>query len=433
MRQLSKSKIIAFRQCPKRLWLDLHRPDLKDDSGNESAFAIGSHVGGIARKIYDPENTGLSIDVDDLGWEQAFERTASWLAGRQAPLFEAAFRIPGALALADVMLPVGEEHETRWRLVEVKSSTRVKDHQRDDIAIQAFVARRAGVPLAGVSLAHIDRDFVYQGSGNYQGLLVVTDFTEETLARHDEVAEWLAGAQVVAAEESEPDVAPGPQCSAPFECAFWEYCHRDLPTTDYPLSSFSRLDAGKMARLEAAGCHDVRDVPDAELSEVNLLIKRQTLKGETYFDEEGAAADLAHCGFPALFLDFETISFSVPVWTGTRPYQLIPFEFSLHRLSRDGSLSHESFLDLSGTDPSEKFLNELIRVCDGEGPVFVYNATFENRVMGDLARRFPARADALAAISERVVDLLPIARNRFYAPSQHGMTEQSCLPEPAVV
>ena len=64
MRNLSKSKIIAFRQCPKRLWLEIHKPELRDDSASEAVFKIGHQVGDIARSIYDPEGTGETIDIN---------------------------------------------------------------------------------------------------------------------------------------------------------------------------------------------------------------------------------------------------------------------------------------------------------------------------------------------------------------------------------
>jgi hypothetical protein len=97
MRQLSKSKIIAFRQCPKRLWLELHRPELRDYSGSEMVFVIGHQVGDVARQIYDTAGNGRLIDVNEIGWDAAFADTSAWLATTPAPLFEAAIRIEGAL------------------------------------------------------------------------------------------------------------------------------------------------------------------------------------------------------------------------------------------------------------------------------------------------------------------------------------------------
>ena len=75
-RPLSKSKLIAFRQCPKRLWLEVHRPDLREDSASTQAiFASGHKVGELAQQIFDPTGTGHLIDMQVLGIAGAFQKT----------------------------------------------------------------------------------------------------------------------------------------------------------------------------------------------------------------------------------------------------------------------------------------------------------------------------------------------------------------------
>ena len=420
MRNLSKSKIIAFRQCPKRLWLEVHRQDLKDDSASEIAFAIGNQVGEVAQSIYDLNQDGYLIEIDKLGWGEAFEKSTTWLANEEAPLFEAALKIPGALALADVMLPDTNGDQKGWRMIEVKSSTEVKDYHRDDIAIQTYIAQQSGVPLTSVALAHIDNTFVYPGEGNYQGLLKEVDLTSEAKERTDEVATWFKEAHAVIEQPQEPVVEPGAQCHQPFPCSFCAHCIPEKKQSDYPLTSFYRLSSHRRDELEADGHEDIRKVPAAGLSEINLRIQEQTVKDEAYFDQEGAAADLAQFPGTARFLDFETIVFGVPVWAGTRPYQQLPFQFSLHCLNDSGEIQHHDFLDLTGNDPRPGFATALIEHCGIEGPIFAYNAPFEKRIIRDLVENYPAQATALQAIHDRVEDLLPIARKRYYHPSQHG-------------
>lgn len=59
MRVLSKSKLLAFRQCPKRLWLEIHQPERRKDSGASLAsYATGHQVGDIARRLYNPFEQG---------------------------------------------------------------------------------------------------------------------------------------------------------------------------------------------------------------------------------------------------------------------------------------------------------------------------------------------------------------------------------------
>lgn len=420
MRNLSKSKIIAYRQCPKRLWLEIHRPGLRDDSASEMVFAIGNQVGDVARRIYDTAGSGRLIDFNEIGWDAAYAETSSWLAGTAAPLFEAAIRIEGAMALADVMLPEPRENVIRWHMIEVKSTTGVKDYHRDDLAVQTYIATTAGFELASASLVHVDSSFVYPGGGDYLGLLKAVDLTDEVRAKAGEVATWIAEAQKVTALDAEPMIETGPHCSDPFGCPFRHHCDRDKPAAEFPLSSLHRLGARQRDELEALGYDDLRNVPDEMLSSVNQMIKTQSLAGEAWFDAVGAAADLKpHTGI-AYFLDFETIGFGVPIWKGTRPYQQLPFQFSLHIVTTGGEMEHKEFLDISGNDPGEAFARTLIEYCGTNGPVFVYNAGFENGVMRGLAERFPDLNSSLLSIVDRVVDLLPITRNRYYHPDQHG-------------
>ncbi len=324
MRTLSKSKLMNFRQCPKRLWLEIHRPELKEESADtEARFAAGHRVGEIARQLYDPEGKGQLIDAQHEGFDAALARSAALLNGSQ-PIFEARFKGGGALAFADVLLPMRKNGKRVWRMVEVKSSTSVKDYHHDDTAIQAFIARNAGVPLVSIALAHIDSDWVYPGGGDYRGLLVEADLTEKAFGREAEVQAWIKGAQAAAGMASEPPINTGRQCSNPYDCGFLGHCQSQEPQAQYPVEWLPQVRTKALkALVEDNGVTDLRDVPDELLNETQLRVKTHSLSGHAYFNAAGAAAALASHKLPAMFLDFETINFAVPIWKGTRPYQQI--------------------------------------------------------------------------------------------------------------
>jgi predicted RecB family nuclease len=161
---LSKSRIVAWKQCPKRLWLQIHKRDLLEVSDEaERCFQIGYEVGEVAQGLF---HDGIQIgDDDDLS--AALESTQMAMAAHpDRPNFEATFEHDGVLVRADLLLPT----PSGYRMVEVKSSANVKPYHLEDCAIQAWVLQQNGIPLAAIDLAHIDTAFVYQGDGNYQGL-----------------------------------------------------------------------------------------------------------------------------------------------------------------------------------------------------------------------------------------------------------------------
>ena len=75
--------------------------------------------------------------------------------------------------------------------------------------------------------------------------------------------------------------------------------------------------------------------------------------------------------------------------------------------------------DVDG-DPRRDFAQSLIRCVKKAGPVIVYNAAFENRILRETAQALPDLADALLRIVDRVFDLLPVARENYSHPDMGG-------------
>lgn len=420
-KNLSKSKLIAFRQCPKRLWLEVHRKELRADSAaTQTAFQVGHTVGELARRLYDPEGRGHLISIDQEGFRGALARTKDLLK-QDRPIFEAGFSAGGVLAFADILLKRKPGGKGPWHVVEVKSSGDVHPYQRDDLAVQAFAMREAGLTVGDLSIAHVDGTWTYPGNEDYDGLLKEVDLTEEAKQRGSEVKAWVRDARKVVEAPDEPEVRMGSQCSKPFACGFADYCSGQAPKTQFPVAWLPRVQSKALkAHLADPSVIDLRQVPDELLNERQLRVKAQTLQDAVFFDVRAASAELLKRPMPALFLDFETVMFTVPIWAGTRPFQQIPFQFSAHVLHKNGRLSHEEFIDLTGKDPSRPFAEALLRACGEQGTVYVYNASFEEKRIEELAQRFRDLARPLKALLERLVDLRPIAESNYYHPAQKG-------------
>lgn len=428
---LSKSKLMACRQCARRLWLEWHHPELCEVSAaSQAAFETGHTVGAIARRLYDPKGNGLEIGRDATASRRsALQQTAEALP-RRLPLFEAGFEGGRAYAYADVLLPVGGKQGRSWRMVEVKSATAVKDYYRMDAAIQSYVARTAGLPLKGVAIAYVDKTWTYPGKEDYAGLLVEQDVTRDAAALEPEVVELVENAHATICMRKEPSVRTGPHCTSPYPCGFLDHCKASEPVAEYPVEWIPRKQRKDLlAHLAQSGAIDMRQVPDHLLNPQQQRVKQVTLSGKPYSDRRGAAERLRKDPYPHYFLDFETVQFAVPIWAKTRPYQKIPFQFSLHRRSASGEIRHYEFLDLSGNDPSRPLAEALVKACGVRGAIYAYNAGFEKGVLTDLARRFPTLRAALTQVCERIVDLYPIATDHYYHPDQQGSWSiKSVLP-----
>ena len=346
--RLSKSRLMAALQCERRLWLELHQPELAElSAGTRAAFATGHEVGDVAQALYSASHGAGHLLEYDGGLGAALGLTKRLLAdpADTRPIYEATFQHEGILVRLDVLLrePAGVH------LIEVKSSTGLKPEHVTDCAIQAWVARGAGLDFQRMSLAHIDNRFVYAGDGDYRGLLNEHDITSDVLALQSVVPQWLAAAQAVAAGKKEPHIAPGKRCVSPYECAFMAHC---WPVgVAYPVQSLGG-DRELLGSFVAAGFKDLRDVPTERLTRADhQRIQAVTRAGSPQLDPE-AGEFVRALGFPRYFLDFETIGPAVPLFAGTRPYEALPFQFSCHVLHADGRIEHRSHLDLSGTDPT---------------------------------------------------------------------------------
>lgn len=407
---LSKSRLMSARQCLKRLHLEIHRPELRAYSAKtEAAFATGHAVGEIAQRIYETEDSVVIPYDGDMA--HALRKTERLVKeGPQYPIFEATFQYGGVLVRVDALLPDGDA----WRIVEVKASTSVKEEHLFDCAAQRWVFEGLGHKLNGIALAHVDNTFVYEGEGDFDGLLTEADETESTAELLPLVADWIDTARAAAASE-EPAIGVGKQCFHPYECPFIDYCWPS--ETEYPVQGLGGSKA-KLGEFIAEGYKDIRDVPHDRLNEKQQWIQKVTRSGKPE-KLPGARQFVDSLDFPRYYLDFETIGTAIPIWPGTRPYETLPMQWSCHYEPEPGVVEHADFLDISGYPPMRILAESLIRVVGKEGPILTYT-NYENQVLSGLIARYPDLEKALRPIIDRLVDLHPPTQQFYYHPAMAG-------------
>lgn len=412
---LSKSRIAAFEQCPKRLWLQVHRPKLAEtDTSKELRFAAGHAVGDAACSLVP---NGIMIEAEpDLA--AAAVRTAELLAMPQkVPLFEATFAHAGVLVRLDVMEP-GEDGA--WHVAEVKSATSRKDCYVPDLATQLWVLRHNGVAVSSAAIRHLNNQFMLAEEGNYAGLFVdVPSLGDAEDLIRDRASVVEAARDVLAG--SEPERGIGDHCDEPYSCEFMSYCKGCAPQPVWPINLLPNSGRKLAAKWAEEEVFELTDIPDGQLTNpTHQRIQRATSDGLAYHDAAGARQTTANWSWPRSYLDFESIAFAVPRWIGTRPWQQVPFQFSVHVEAETGDIEHREFLQLDGADPRRACAEALLALVPASGAIVTYSASFERSRIKELAERFPDLRDELEGMAARIVDLLPVTRNHWYHRDQKG-------------
>jgi hypothetical protein len=417
MHVLSKSSYMRGRQCPKALFLVKHRRELLPavDPARQMIFDTGTDVGRLAWQRY-PGGVDLSAqDHRDHG--PAIAATAAALRTANV-LYEAAFQHAEVLSVMDILVRTA----TGWEAIEVKSSASVKEPYLEDAALQYHVITSCGVPLERISILYIDTRYVRQGELDVQQLFGLQDITREVLSRQEAVKGTIAALKTMLEDGREPEQTIGPHCNSPYPCDFKAYCWKDIPAPSV-LDLAGRGGAELGFDLFSRGIVRLEDIPpDEALNERQLHQVAVHRSGLPSVDAGRISQFLQTLQYPVHCLDFETFAPAIPLFPGCRPYQQLPFQYSLHRIDAPGSEPvHVGFLAEAGPDPRRAFLEQLLAHIGPQGTILAYNRSFEAGVLQDLGRLFPEHAAAVEGLLQRMVDLaLPFQKQWYLHPVMQG-------------
>jgi len=415
-RILSKSKYCTGLKCPKLLWVHYNDKDRLPEWGAsvQARFAQGYTVGDLAKSLFPG---GLEIEFRPDAFAEMLAETAEAVKLRK-PIFEAAFSQNGAYAQADVLVPVEGE---AWDVVEVKSSTAVKDVYLSDLAFQLCLYESAGLSINRCFVMHINNQYVRLGEVEADKLLVKKDVTDEVRQRSVDVRENMDRMFETIDHSECPDVEAGSQCVHPYACPLIPECRDPIPENS--IHDFYRFSGKRKERLADEGILTISDLPDDyALSWRNEIVRKAVRTGEPQVNREAIATFLDGLQFPQYHLDFETFQLPIPAYDHSRPYQQMPFQFSLHIWeAMDSEPKHIEFLADGKNDPRKEIL-ELLRESIGpKGDVVAYNQSFEISRLKESAAVFPEYQSFVDGLLPRFVDLLqPFRAFHYYHPSQRG-------------
>ncbi|MGE0469217.1 MAG: DUF2779 domain-containing protein [Nitrospira sp.] len=422
--RLSKSKFLSGLQCHKRLYLEIHQPALATppDASMQAILDMGTEIGILAQQRFPG---GILVKSGFRQREAAIAETAALLQHSEIPaIFEGAFEHDGVLVRVDILERVQrcEEGSPSWRLIEVKSSSRVKDVHLDDLSIQSHVVRGTGLRLDATCLMHINTGYLYQGGAvHLEALFSIEDVSEAVTNRRDQVLERLAAMKTVWLKPEPPTVEPDQHCHTPYECPFWSHCTKEKPSRwIYHLPGKKEI----VSHLVRRGITTIDDIPDG----TRLSDAQQKVRDNIEWISSDLGKVLRAVTYPVHHLDIETVMLALPRFPLTRPYQPIPVQWSNHIELESGELSHQEFLHAEASEPRKQWAKALIESLGEKGSVVVYSA-YEEAIIRQLADTFPEFKSAFKSILKRLWDLLPVIREHYYHPGFNGSYSiKSVLP-----
>lgn len=413
---LSKSSFVKGLQCRKQLFLYKNHPELADpiDAAQQAVFNTGHNVGELATGLFPG---GVAIPTEDGDYTRQIEMTREALEAGAATIYEAAFAAGDVFARVDILHRGAEG----WEIYEVKSSTKVKDVYKPDVAVQYYALESAGLAVTRACLITLNSQYRRAGDLEIDKLFAVHDLTELVRENQPVIVSKVEEFEAMLAKGVMPSIDISPHCHEPYRCAFYGTCHKDIPQNS--VFDLSDLQTKKAYRLYHAGCVTFDQIPLGQVGHAQQVQIECTLNRSSRFEKEAVREFLDSLWYPLCFLDFETTYMvAVPIFDGTGPYQQVPFQFSLHIQHAPGCpVEHIEFLADPAVDPQRSFLDALRANLPAGACVLAYNMKFEKGRLTELARQFPEYNADIWAWQRNMRDLMDLFKVRqVYSWQQNG-------------
>lgn len=423
---ISKTTFQEYLFCPRNIWLKLHKPELlkEFELSNFERHLVeqGNEVELCARHLFPG-----ALEVVDRD-ERGVARTAELMEVKTPTIFQATFIVDGFIARNDALS--WDEKNNCWNLYEVKGTNDINEKENDhnhldDLAFQASVLKRAGVHVGKYFLVHLNHEYIRLGDLDYKELLLVEDMTPEILLRFDEIEIKMENAKHYLLTEKEPR---RDDCKCIYKgrsghCTTFKYSYPDVP--EYSVHDIARIGSSKK-KLEALierGIYHIEKIPeDISFSEIQTNQIDAHRSGKSSIQIERVREELEKLPYPLYFFDYETYAPAVPQFNTYRPYQRIPFQFSLDILEQpDAELVHKEYLHTEFSDPTEEVAKCLDEWIGARGTVIAWHKSFEAGVNREIGERLPKYKVTMERINNMLYDLEDVFKKQHYVhPNFHG-------------
>ena len=407
---LSKSSYCKCVQCEKILWLEKYKSEYLPVNTNESNFKTGMEVGELAK--------GLFGDYEEVSYDEnlsvRIEKTKTLLLDKPNIIAEASFAYDNNFCSVDILKNDSDGVE----IYEVKSSTKIKDIYLDDASYQYFVLTNLGFNVKKVSIVYVNNEYVRGNDLDIEQLFKIEDITDIAIEKQAEIRNYIDFINDFFYShdgDNEPDKDIGKHCFDPYSCSFWDYCTKELPKPN--VFEIAGMFKSKKFEKYYEGKISFEDLKNEDLNPKYLEQIDFELNGrEAKINKKAIKDILDSLRYPLYFIDYETCQYAIPEYSGTKPYQQIPFQYSLHIINDETSpIEHKEYLaDVNDDDLIRTFAESMIHDMPENGSIIVYNKSFEASRNKEIGKMYPDLKPEMDRFNSNMVDLMIPFKNRDY-------------------
>ena len=415
---LTKSKIITGLRCPKKLWFDINEKIEID----HFLFHKGNVFGEKIKEIY-----GDGLDLSNNFEDDVIQLTNDAMNDPKVNIiYEGAFLFEETLVRTDALI----RKNNGWKLIEAKSSQSLQEHHLQDIAIQYYVLNNLNVLITEATIAHINKDFIYEGKNDYKDLIVEVEVLGDIQQFVTSVPDWIKDLLPVTEKVTEPIFDMGDHCKG---CQYIEKCKSNsfLGKIEIPISILPNYGNKLQKQWFDNKIYDLRDLPYESVESIkdkrwNLVEIIKSHKENIEWINPNFSGIIKKYSWPRYFFDIESVMQAVPIIPSTKPNDQFPFQYSVHKWEfEDQELMLEDsnqFLEFNSENMDRKYLEKLINDLGTEGPIFAHNAPTEINALSYLVERKNCidLTDKIENIQSRIYDTAKLFRENFYNVAMMG-------------
>lgn len=410
--QLSKSDYMLFLKHPAWLWLKRHdRTKLPPiDNNTQAVFDAGNMFEGYAEKLF---KGGLRLGFKNYDEYLALpQTTAKAIADGNKTLFQARFESDGLTCICDVVEMVDDK---TIDLTEIKSSTKIKPEHETDLAFQMVVLERFGYAIRNISVLHVNNEYIRDGEIDPSKLTVKNDVTEAVKSKREATIAKINEAITMLENGERPDFAPTLADKTAFK-DWLSICKGLYDLEEDSIYNLCGLGIDTLRKLGELGVERIQDIPEDFKLKPKQVWQVEAVKANTpIIHKEEIKKFLDSFVFPLYFFDYETLASLVPYFDGMKPYQQMPFQYSLHVLrTPDGELEHYEYLHTENSNPAEELTKTLQSQIGNSGSIITWNMSFEKKCNDLLGSFLPEHKKFYEDLNSRIVDLMiPFSKGMY--------------------